>query len=149
MNVIVWEFGISCSVSFSPPDLFPVPDLITISANKMVITDIDRNQTIQSLSAKGDIKGVCYTANDETMYYSQEDSLFLLNIQNNSRLQVFYCIFPCLKGACKICILLQLFWDQVCHELEPNYSLKTEKRSLTNKSLLMGKTALETWPILL
>ncbi|EMP38631.1 Proto-oncogene tyrosine-protein kinase ROS [Chelonia mydas] len=69
--------------------LFPVPDLITISANKMVITDIDRNQTIQSLSAKGDIKGVCYTANDETMYYSQEDSLFLLNIQNNSRLQLF------------------------------------------------------------
>ncbi|CAM2111842.1 proto-oncogene tyrosine-protein kinase ROS [Caretta caretta] len=70
-------------------DLFPVPGLITISANKMVFTDIDRNQTIQSLSAKGDIKGVCYTANDETMYYSQEDSLFLLNIQNNSRLQLF------------------------------------------------------------
>uniref|UniRef100_A0A8C8SKB0 Tyrosine-protein kinase receptor n=1 Tax=Pelusios castaneus TaxID=367368 RepID=A0A8C8SKB0_9SAUR len=69
-------------------DLFPVPTLITIFANKMVFTDIDRNQTIQSLSAKGDVKGVSYTAIDETMYYIQEDSLFCLNLQNDSRLQL-------------------------------------------------------------
>uniref|UniRef100_K7FQ85 Tyrosine-protein kinase receptor n=1 Tax=Pelodiscus sinensis TaxID=13735 RepID=K7FQ85_PELSI len=76
-------------VEANSSDLFPVPTLITISANTLVITDIDRNQTIQSLSAKGGIKVVCYTADDETMYYIQEDSLFLLNVQNNSRLQLF------------------------------------------------------------
>uniref|UniRef100_A0A8B9EBS1 Tyrosine-protein kinase receptor n=1 Tax=Anser cygnoides TaxID=8845 RepID=A0A8B9EBS1_ANSCY len=65
-------------------DLFPVPTLITVSANKLFLTDIDNNHTIWELLAKTNIKDICYTANDDTMYYILEDSLFLLNIQTTS-----------------------------------------------------------------
>ncbi|XP_040409330.1 proto-oncogene tyrosine-protein kinase ROS [Cygnus olor] len=70
-------------------DLFPVPTLITVSANKLFLTDIDNNHTIWELLAKTNIKDICYTANDDTMYYILEDSLFLLNIQTTSVFQFF------------------------------------------------------------
>ncbi|XP_006026224.1 proto-oncogene tyrosine-protein kinase ROS isoform X2 [Alligator sinensis] len=69
-------------------DLFPVPTLITVSSNEMALIDIDRNQTIKSLPIK-DVNQISYTANDETMYYIEEDCLFHLNIPNNSVLQLF------------------------------------------------------------
>uniref|UniRef100_A0A8B9EBJ3 Tyrosine-protein kinase receptor n=1 Tax=Anser cygnoides TaxID=8845 RepID=A0A8B9EBJ3_ANSCY len=74
-------------------DLFPVPTLITVSANKLFLTDIDNNHTIWELLAKTNIKDICYTANDDTMYYILEDSLFLLNIQTTSVFQVFLYAF--------------------------------------------------------
>ncbi|KFO11050.1 Proto-oncogene tyrosine-protein kinase ROS, partial [Balearica regulorum gibbericeps] len=70
-------------------DLFPVPTLITVSANKLVFTDIDNNHTIWELSAKTNVKDICYTANDDKVYYIIEDSLFLLNIQTTSKFQFF------------------------------------------------------------
>ncbi|KAI6071319.1 Proto-oncogene tyrosine-protein kinase ROS isoform X4 [Aix galericulata] len=70
-------------------DLFPVPTLITVSANKLFLTDIDNNHTIWELLAKTNIKDICYTANDDIMYYILEDSLFLLNIQTTSVFQIF------------------------------------------------------------
>ncbi|XP_064364986.1 proto-oncogene tyrosine-protein kinase ROS isoform X3 [Dromaius novaehollandiae] len=70
-------------------DLFPIPTLITISANKLILTDVDNNHTIWELLAKKIIKDICYTANDDTVYYILEDSLFLLNIQSTSRFQFF------------------------------------------------------------
>ncbi|NXE26582.1 ROS1 kinase, partial [Ardeotis kori] len=70
-------------------DLFPVPTLITVSANKLFLTDIDNNHTIWELSAKTNVKDICYTANDDKAYYIVEDSLFLLNIQTASKLQFF------------------------------------------------------------
>ncbi|KFV43193.1 Proto-oncogene tyrosine-protein kinase ROS, partial [Gavia stellata] len=70
-------------------DLFPVPTLITVSANELFVTDIDNNHTIWELSAKTNIKDICYTANDDKVYYIVEDSLFLLNIQTASKFQFF------------------------------------------------------------
>ncbi|XP_075563747.1 proto-oncogene tyrosine-protein kinase ROS [Pelecanus crispus] len=70
-------------------DLFPVPTLITVSANKLFLTDIDSNHTIWELSAKTNVKDICYTANDHKAYYVVEDSLFLLNIQTTSKSQFF------------------------------------------------------------
>ncbi|NXY15945.1 ROS1 kinase, partial [Atrichornis clamosus] len=70
-------------------DLFPVPTLITISANKLILTDIDSNHTIWELSTKMNVKDICYTANDGKAYHIVEDSLFILNIQNSSMFQFF------------------------------------------------------------
>ncbi|KFQ02192.1 Proto-oncogene tyrosine-protein kinase ROS, partial [Leptosomus discolor] len=70
-------------------DLFPVPTLIIVSANKLFLTDIDNNHTIWELSAKTNVKDICYTANDGKAYYIVEDSLFLLNIQTTSKFQLF------------------------------------------------------------
>ncbi|NWX24129.1 ROS1 kinase, partial [Aegotheles bennettii] len=70
-------------------DLFPVPTLITVSANKLFLTDIDNNHTIWELSSKTKVKDICYTANDDKVYYIVEDSPFLLNIQASSNFQFF------------------------------------------------------------
>ncbi|XP_071597197.1 proto-oncogene tyrosine-protein kinase ROS isoform X1 [Heliangelus exortis] len=70
-------------------DLFPVPTLLTVSTNKLFLTDIDNNHTIWELSAKTNVKDICYTANDNKVYYIVEDSLFLLNTQGASNFQFF------------------------------------------------------------
>ncbi|NXL62621.1 ROS1 kinase, partial [Chordeiles acutipennis] len=70
-------------------DLFPIPTLITVSANKLFLTDIDNNHTIWELSTKTNVKDICYTADDNKVYYITEDSLFLLNIQTTSKFQFF------------------------------------------------------------
>ncbi|OXB76494.1 UNVERIFIED_CONTAM: hypothetical protein H355_014538 [Colinus virginianus] len=74
-------------------DFFPVPTLITFSANKLFLTDIDNNHTIWEVLANTNIKDICYTANDEKVYYILEDSLFLLNIQSTSESQFFVDVF--------------------------------------------------------
>ncbi|NXX83464.1 ROS1 kinase, partial [Urocolius indicus] len=70
-------------------DLFPVPILLSVSANKLFLTDIDNNHTIWELSANTNVKDICYTANDEKAYYIVEDGLFLLNVQTASKSQFF------------------------------------------------------------
>ncbi|KFP73343.1 Proto-oncogene tyrosine-protein kinase ROS [Acanthisitta chloris] len=70
-------------------DLFPVPTLITVSANKLFLTDIDSNHAIWELSEKTNVKDICYTANDDKVYYIIEDSLFILNVQTASKFQFF------------------------------------------------------------
>ncbi|NWR90991.1 ROS1 kinase, partial [Furnarius figulus] len=70
-------------------DLFPAPALITITASKLFLTDIDSNHTMWELSAKTHVKDICYTANDDKAYYIIEDSLFILNIQTASKFQFF------------------------------------------------------------
>ncbi|NWH66941.1 ROS1 kinase, partial [Geococcyx californianus] len=70
-------------------DHFPIPTLVTVSANKLLLTDIDNNHTIWELSAQTNVKDICYTANDDKMYYIVEDSLFFLNIQTTSKFQFF------------------------------------------------------------
>ncbi|XP_014819892.1 PREDICTED: proto-oncogene tyrosine-protein kinase ROS [Calidris pugnax] len=70
-------------------DLFPVPTLLTVSANKLFLTDIDNNRTIWELSAKTNVKDICYIANDDKAYYIVEDSIFLLDIQTTSESQFF------------------------------------------------------------
>ncbi|KAF2987188.1 hypothetical protein EK904_012124, partial [Melospiza melodia maxima] len=70
-------------------DLFPIPTLITISASKLFLTDIDSGHTIWELAAKTDVKDICYIANDDKAYLLTEDSLFILDIQNASMFQFF------------------------------------------------------------
>ncbi|KAM6405293.1 proto-oncogene tyrosine-protein kinase ROS isoform 3-T3 [Pluvialis apricaria] len=69
-------------------DLFPVPTLLTVSASKLFLTDTDNNHTIWELTEKTNVKDICYTANDDNVYYIIEESLFLLNIQNTSKFQL-------------------------------------------------------------
>ncbi|NXP12967.1 ROS1 kinase, partial [Thinocorus orbignyianus] len=71
-------------------ELFPVPTLLTVAANKLFLTDIDNNRTIWELSANTNVKDICYTANDDEVYYLVEDSLILLNTQTTSKFQVFF-----------------------------------------------------------
>uniref|UniRef100_A0A8C0V1M2 Tyrosine-protein kinase receptor n=1 Tax=Cyanistes caeruleus TaxID=156563 RepID=A0A8C0V1M2_CYACU len=71
-------------------ELFPAPTLITISANKLFLTDIDSSHTIWELAAKTNVRDICYTADDDKAYHITEDSLFILNIQNASMFQVFF-----------------------------------------------------------
>ncbi|XP_017684659.1 PREDICTED: proto-oncogene tyrosine-protein kinase ROS isoform X1 [Lepidothrix coronata] len=70
-------------------DLFPVPTLITITANNLFLADIDSNHTMWELSTKTNVKDVCFTANDDKAYYIIQDSLFILNMQNASKFQFF------------------------------------------------------------
>ncbi|KFQ24645.1 Proto-oncogene tyrosine-protein kinase ROS, partial [Merops nubicus] len=70
-------------------DLFPVPTLITVSANKLFLTDIDNNHTIWEVSAKTNVKDICYIVNDDKAYYITEDSLLLLDIKTTSEVQFF------------------------------------------------------------
>ncbi|NXC72157.1 ROS1 kinase, partial [Anhinga anhinga] len=70
-------------------ELFPVPILLTVSANKLFLTDMDNNHTIWEFSAKTNVKDICYTANDHKVYYIVEDSFFLLNVQTTSKFQIF------------------------------------------------------------
>ncbi|XP_064505762.1 proto-oncogene tyrosine-protein kinase ROS isoform X2 [Pseudopipra pipra] len=70
-------------------DLFPVPTLITITANNLFLADIDSNHTMWELSTKTNVKDICFTANDDKAYYIIQDSLFILNMQNASKFQFF------------------------------------------------------------
>ncbi|NWS95224.1 ROS1 kinase, partial [Mionectes macconnelli] len=70
-------------------DFFPVPALITITANNVFLTDMDSNHTMWELSAKTNVKDICYTANDDKAYHIIADSLFILNMQNASKFQFF------------------------------------------------------------
>ncbi|NXG50631.1 ROS1 kinase, partial [Psilopogon haemacephalus] len=70
-------------------DLFPVPTLLTVSAKKLFLTDVDNNSTIWEHSAEANIKDICYTADDDRVYYVVEDSLLIQNIQAPSESQLF------------------------------------------------------------
>ncbi|NXP70849.1 ROS1 kinase, partial [Ramphastos sulfuratus] len=69
--------------------LFPVPTLLTVSAKKLFLTDIDNNHTIWEHSAEANIKDICYTADDDRVYYIVEDSLLIQNTQLPSDSQFF------------------------------------------------------------
>ncbi|XP_063245936.1 proto-oncogene tyrosine-protein kinase ROS isoform X3 [Prinia subflava] len=68
-------------------DLFPVPTLVIISANKMLLTDVDSGHTVWEISTKNNVRDICYTADDGKAYHIAEDSIFILNIQNASMFQ--------------------------------------------------------------
>ncbi|NXN92109.1 ROS1 kinase, partial [Rhinopomastus cyanomelas] len=70
-------------------DIVPIPTLLTISANKLILSDVDTNHTVWELEEKTNVKDICYTADDDKAYYITEDSLFLLNIQTASKFQFF------------------------------------------------------------
>lgn len=97
-----WSFFCKFCCALFLPDIFPAPTLITISANKLLLTDIDSGRTIWELSAKTDVKDICYTANDDKAYHVTEASLFILNIQNASMFQVFLYSLPYLRESRKV-----------------------------------------------
>uniref|UniRef100_A0A8C3BPL6 Tyrosine-protein kinase receptor n=1 Tax=Cairina moschata TaxID=8855 RepID=A0A8C3BPL6_CAIMO len=137
-------------------DLFPVPTLITVSANKLFLTDIDNNHTIWELLAKTNIKDICYAANDDTMYYILEDSLFLLNIQTTSVFQVFVCPLSCLKEICVDWIARHLFVALKTSGNETQIfviDLELKKKSLQALNVQLGKhnstvSSLLSYPLL-
>jgi len=122
------------------PDLFPVPTLITTFANKLFLTDIDNNDTIWELSAKTNVKDICYTANDDKVYYIVEDSLFLLNVQTASEFQVFFCSFPCSRESRKICVHYCHYFGaiHVFEEIKTAY-FATETKQHDKQSKFNGK----------
>ncbi|XP_059797330.1 proto-oncogene tyrosine-protein kinase ROS isoform X2 [Balaenoptera ricei] len=65
------------------------PYLITFFDNKIVLLDMDRNQVVWTLLAEGDVGAMGYTADDAVAYYAQGDSLFLLNMHNQSSSEIF------------------------------------------------------------
>ncbi|XP_070273639.1 proto-oncogene tyrosine-protein kinase ROS isoform X1 [Myotis yumanensis] len=67
----------------------PFPCLITLLGNKMILLDMDQNQVVWMFSAERDISAMGYTADDAMAYYAQGDSLFLLNMHNQSSSKIF------------------------------------------------------------
>lgn len=112
------------------PDLFPVPTLITLSANKLVLTDIDNGHTIWEITAKTNVKDICYTANDDIAYHVTEDSLFILNMQNASMVQVFLYSFLYLRESRKVC-------GQYCHHFMANYAFERPEYAIVKVVLLI------------
>ncbi|XP_015714246.1 proto-oncogene tyrosine-protein kinase ROS isoform X2 [Coturnix japonica] len=90
-----WGKAPTTSVYLRAPegDFFPVPTLITFSCNKLFLTDIDNDHTIWEVLTNTNIKDICYTADDDKLYYILEDSLFLLNIRSTSESQFFEDVF--------------------------------------------------------
>ncbi|NXU48486.1 ROS1 kinase, partial [Turnix velox] len=85
-------------------DLFPVPTLLTVSANKLFFTDVDSSHTTWEISTKKNVKDLCYIANDDKVYYIEEDSLFLLNTHSTATPQVFFFKDTCLHNATAITV---------------------------------------------
>ncbi|XP_040821243.1 proto-oncogene tyrosine-protein kinase ROS isoform X2 [Ochotona curzoniae] len=65
------------------------PYIITLLGNKMAILDMDQNQVVWTFSAERDVGAVGYTADDKMGYYTQGDTLFLLNLSNRSSSELF------------------------------------------------------------
>ncbi|XP_075410071.1 proto-oncogene tyrosine-protein kinase ROS isoform X2 [Tenrec ecaudatus] len=67
----------------------PFTYLITLFGNKIHFLDVDLNQVVWTFSSEKDIRAVGYTADNKIGYYAQGDSLFLLNMNNLSRVEIF------------------------------------------------------------
>lgn len=68
-----------------------LPYLLTLSGNKIVLLDMDQNQVVWIFSAERAVSAMGYTADDAMGYYAQGDSLFLLNMHNQSSSEVCHC----------------------------------------------------------
>ncbi|KAJ8779777.1 hypothetical protein J1605_012264 [Eschrichtius robustus] len=86
-----WGKGPKTSLSLRAPEteINAFPYLITFFDNKIVLLDMDRNQVVWTLLAEGDVGAMGYTADDAVAYYAQGDSLFLLNMHNQSSSEIF------------------------------------------------------------
>ena len=91
-------FSYILSTCFLFLEINAFPYLITFFDNKIVLLDMDRNQVVWTLLAEGDIGAMGYTADDAVAYYAQGDSLFLLNMHNQSSSEVFRYVIL-LKGS--------------------------------------------------
>lgn len=82
-------FSSILSTCFLFIEINPFPYIITLLGNKMAILDMDQNQVVWTFSAERDVGAVGYTADDKMGYYTQGDTLFLLNLSNHSSSEVF------------------------------------------------------------
>ncbi|ELK00678.1 Proto-oncogene tyrosine-protein kinase ROS [Pteropus alecto] len=71
-------------------EISPFPYLMTLFGNNIVLLDMDQNQVVWMFSAERNISAVGYTADNAMGYYAQGDSLFLLNMDNQSSSEMFY-----------------------------------------------------------
>ncbi|XP_054425844.1 proto-oncogene tyrosine-protein kinase ROS [Pteronotus mesoamericanus] len=70
-------------------EINPFPYLITLFDNQIVLLDMDQNQVLWVFLAERDISAMGYTADNTMGYYAQGDSLFLLNMHNQSSSEIF------------------------------------------------------------
>ncbi|XP_048210595.1 proto-oncogene tyrosine-protein kinase ROS isoform X2 [Perognathus longimembris pacificus] len=70
-------------------DINPLPYLITIIDNKVEFLDMDQQQVMWTFSAEKDLSALGYTADNHMGYYAEGDAIFLLNLQNRSRSELF------------------------------------------------------------
>ncbi|XP_039727007.1 proto-oncogene tyrosine-protein kinase ROS isoform X5 [Pteropus medius] len=70
-------------------EISPFPYLMTLFGNNIVLLDMDQNQVVWMFSAERNISAVGYTADNAMGYYAQGDSLFLLNMDNQSSSEIF------------------------------------------------------------
>ncbi|XP_051711345.2 proto-oncogene tyrosine-protein kinase ROS isoform X1 [Oryctolagus cuniculus] len=70
-------------------EINPFPYLITLLGNKIDFLDMDQNQVVWTFSSERDMGAVSYTADDKMGYYTQGDTLFLLNLHNHSSSELF------------------------------------------------------------
>ncbi|XP_023569963.1 proto-oncogene tyrosine-protein kinase ROS [Octodon degus] len=71
-------------VKANTSEINPCPYLMSFLCNELVLFDVDQNQVVWTFLAEGDIGALGYTADDNIGYFSQGDSLFLLNLSNHS-----------------------------------------------------------------
>ncbi|KAM6185672.1 proto-oncogene tyrosine-protein kinase ROS isoform 2-T2 [Rhynchocyon petersi] len=65
------------------------PYLIALCDNKINFLDMDQNKAIWTFSSEKDVSLMGYTADNGMGYYAEGDSLFLLNMHNLSRAELF------------------------------------------------------------
>uniref|UniRef100_A0A8C6RDK4 Proto-oncogene tyrosine-protein kinase ROS n=1 Tax=Nannospalax galili TaxID=1026970 RepID=A0A8C6RDK4_NANGA len=76
-------------VTSKTSEINPFPYLLSLLGNKIMLLDMDQNQVVWKFSAEGDVSTMGYIANDEMGYFTQGDSLFLLNLHNRSSTRLF------------------------------------------------------------
>ncbi|XP_054992516.1 proto-oncogene tyrosine-protein kinase ROS isoform X2 [Sorex araneus] len=70
-------------------EIHPFPYLITLMGNRILLLDMDQNQVLWTFVAEREINAMSYTADNAMGYYAQGDSLFLLNMHNQSSSEIF------------------------------------------------------------
>ncbi|XP_060046544.1 proto-oncogene tyrosine-protein kinase ROS [Erinaceus europaeus] len=70
-------------------EINPFPYLMTLFSNKIVLLDMDQNQAVWTFLAEREISAMGYTADNAMGYYTQGDSLFILNMRDKSSSEIF------------------------------------------------------------
>ncbi|XP_053447517.1 proto-oncogene tyrosine-protein kinase ROS isoform X2 [Nycticebus coucang] len=69
-------------------EINPFPYLITLGGSKIHFLDMDQNQAVWTFSGERGISAIGYTADNEMGYYTEGNSIFLLDLHNHSSSEV-------------------------------------------------------------
>ncbi|XP_037376870.1 proto-oncogene tyrosine-protein kinase ROS [Talpa occidentalis] len=70
-------------------EINPFPYLMALSGNMIVLLDMDQNKIVWTFSAEREISAIGYTADNAMVYYTQGNSLYTLNMHNQSSSEIF------------------------------------------------------------